>query len=187
MSDTLLRSLLLFNTIFIQSLWVITTPRTHLTTFMKTYTHIRSVPIVLFTLFCFVQIIFYTQLSVPFVSQRYIVLEIIGVFLGLTGMILASWTKIVMGVNWGRPAQHNQKVQSNLVTSGPFQFSRNPIYVGLFLIFIGQQVALHSYFIFAAPLFFFVIQKAVRIEETLLEKYFGNAYLVYKKRVPRFL
>ena len=187
MSDTLLRSLFFFNTLFIQILWMLTTPKTHLTTFVKTYTHIRSVPIVLFTVFCTVQIIFYTQLSMPFVSERYIFFEIIGSLVGFIGMALASWTKITMGTNWGRPAQHDKKVQSNLVTSGPFRFTRNPIYVGLLLLFIGQQIALHSYVIFTTPLFFFVIQKAVRVEETLLEKYFGKAYLVYKKRVPRFL
>lgn len=162
-------------------------PRTHLATFIKTYTHIRSIPIVLFQLFCFIQIIFYAQLSMPFLPERLFFLEILGIIIALAGTGLASWTKIVMGANWGRPAQHDKAIQSNLVTSGPFQHSRNPIYVGLLMLFIGQQIALQSYVIFAAPLYILVIIKSVGIEETLLEKYFGKTYLVYKKRVPRFL
>lgn len=89
--------------------------------------------------------------------------------------------------NWGIPAQHDIRKQNKLVTVGPFVFSRNPIYVGLFCVFLGSEVALRSVFVILLIPFGIAIYKVILIEEKLLEKYFGKQYLVYKKTVPRFL
>jgi len=53
--------------------------------------------------------------------------------------------------------------------------------------FIGLEVALRSYFVFLAPILFFVINRAIAKEEMLLEKYFGSSYRAYKKLVPRWI
>lgn len=110
-----------------------------------------------------------------------------GLLTAIFGTVLASWAKIVMGTNWGRPAQHDKNVQSQLVTGGPFAYSRNPIYVGLFLLFLGQQITLQSYGIFVAVLFGIAIHRAAIKEESLLAKHFGKNYTFYRKQVSRYV
>lgn len=111
----------------------------------------------------------------------------IGLAIFLIGTILAVWAKLIMGTSWGRPAQHDLNLQSKLVTSGPFTYSRNPIYVGLFLLFSGFEMVLQSYLIVLIIPLVLIVFLAVKKEEKLLEKYFGKEYLEYKKRVPRFI
>lgn len=114
-------------------------------------------------------------------------INLFGLLIFMTGTILAVWAKLTMGSSWGRPAQHNIKIQSTLITKGPFVYSRNPIYMGLLLLFIGFELTLQSYLIILIiPLFWFVNLVVIK-EEKLLEKHFGKEYLEYKKRVPRFL
>lgn len=172
--------------VFIQALWTLTTKGANIKNFFRTFVNAKSMFIVLFEVFSFFQVLLplYSSMSLDRWNSF---LEIFGIIVALIGTMLASWAKLVMGKNWGRPAQHDKNAQSSLVTTGPFTFSRNPLYIGLFLIFIGQQISLHSYFILLALPFYLAIRKAVATEETLLEKHFGESYRSYKSRVPRFL
>ena len=110
-----------------------------------------------------------------------------GLVIFLMGAILAVWAKLTMGSSWGRPAQHDLSIQKQLVRTGPFAFSRNPIYVGLLLLFLGFEMVLQSYLIVLIIPLFLMVYFAVKKEEKLLEKYFGKEYLEFKKKVPRFL
>jgi protein-S-isoprenylcysteine O-methyltransferase Ste14 len=75
-----------------------------------------------------------------------------------------------------------------LVTSGVFEWLRNPMYVGLALLVAGIGVALASDWTLvlllpgAAVLHFGVVKR----EERYLEGKFGDAYRVYKVAVPRY-
>lgn len=113
------------------------------------------------------------------------------VIIGLTiyeiGIAIAVWAKLTMRSNWGYPAQHDIERQKELVTNGPFRFSRNPIYIGLILMILGFGMATRSYLLLiVVPLFFF-FNTVIAQEEKLLEKHFGKPYSEYKKRVRRFL
>ena len=68
-----------------------------------------------------------------------------GIIILWCGIILAAWAKIVMKTNWGRPGQHDIRKQHTLVTGGPFGYTRNPIYLGLILVFLGFELAMQSY------------------------------------------
>lgn len=182
-----LRITLVFCHIFIQVLWIATSRGRNVESFIKTWTHIRSIPIVIFQLIAFVQILFLPYLAFLMTHERIPTIEVLGFLIALVGTLLASWAKIVMGTSWGRPAQHDKDKQSALVMSGPFTYTRNPIYIGLFLLFIGQQIALRSFLILLAPLFILAIARAVTVEEKLLALHFGNAYIKYQSRIPRFL
>ncbi len=114
-------------------------------------------------------------------------LVLIGLLIFLIGTILAVWAKLTMGNSWGRPAQHDLSIQKQLVNTCPFAFSRNPIYLGLLLLFLGFEMILQSYLIVLIIPLILTVYLAVKKEEKLLEKYFGKEYLEYKKRVPRFL
>jgi protein-S-isoprenylcysteine O-methyltransferase Ste14 len=81
------------------------------------------------------------------------------------------------------------KPQTTLITSGPYRFSRNPLYLGgnVFIffgaaLFLGSPTAL-----FATALHLFMMDRFIRREEEQLEREFGEMWRSYKKRVRRWL
>jgi protein-S-isoprenylcysteine O-methyltransferase Ste14 len=89
---------------------------------------------------------------------------------------------------------HNTTVEvnrnpSSLVTQSPYNYSRNPIYLGLLLIALGTAITLSSLSSFIAPLIFFLVVNSIIIpfEENRLQKNFGIDYEQYKGSVRRWL
>jgi protein-S-isoprenylcysteine O-methyltransferase Ste14 len=76
-----------------------------------------------------------------------------------------------------------------IVTSGPYRFSRNPIYVGLTLIYLGLAGACNTWwaFIVLVPVLAIMHLGVVRREERYLEKKFGEPYRQFCSRVRRYL
>lgn len=185
-----MKFILLFGLLFISIFWKITSPNDVFQKFLqrlrepKTFLLVffQFLPLVqIFSLFFFNRLIFSWSLG-----RADTLLEMLGLFLFFSGTIFVSWAKWEMKENWGAPAQHEITHQKKLVTTGPFAYTRNPIYFGLLVLFLGFEMALHSYFIFLTiPLYFFE-GFLIRQEERLLENHFGKTYIIYKKNVPRF-
>ena len=78
---------------------------------------------------------------------------------------------------------------SFLVTTGPFRFSRNPIYLGMVLLLLGVALLLGALTPFAVvPLFALWIDRGViRFEERMLAETFGDAWQSYRRRVRRWI
>jgi protein-S-isoprenylcysteine O-methyltransferase Ste14 len=78
---------------------------------------------------------------------------------------------------------------SALVTTGIHRWSRNPIYLGLFLIYCGIGIAAQSPWalMLTLPLAITIRYGVVAREEAYLERRFGDAYRDYKTRVRRWL
>ena len=76
-----------------------------------------------------------------------------------------------------------------LVTTGIHGWSRNPIYVGMFLVYcgIGTAVRSPSILLLALPLAIIIRYGVVAREEAYLERRFGDAYRDYMARVRRWL
>ena len=76
-----------------------------------------------------------------------------------------------------------------LVTTGVHGISRNPIYVGMFLLYAGIGVAARSpwVLVLALPLAIIMRYGVVAREEAYLERRFGDAYREYRARVRRWL
>jgi protein-S-isoprenylcysteine O-methyltransferase Ste14 len=76
-----------------------------------------------------------------------------------------------------------------IVTSGPYRFSRNPIYLGLVCFLIGFLLVFKSYWgLILSPVFIVLMNVLViQHEEAYLEKKFGETYTSYKSRVRRWL
>jgi protein-S-isoprenylcysteine O-methyltransferase Ste14/pimeloyl-ACP methyl ester carboxylesterase len=75
-----------------------------------------------------------------------------------------------------------------LVSSGPFRFSRNPMYVAVSLILVGWSLAFHSW---GLLLYALIVMIAFHLrvlfhEEPWLDRTFGKHWLNYKSRVPRW-
>jgi protein-S-isoprenylcysteine O-methyltransferase Ste14 len=81
------------------------------------------------------------------------------------------------------------KPTRTLVTTGIHGWSRNPIYVGMFLVYGGIGLAVRSpwILILALPLAVTIRYGVVAREEAYLERRFGDAYRDYKARVHRWL
>lgn len=78
---------------------------------------------------------------------------------------------------------------SALLTSGPFQFSRNPLYLALTATLVGFGLLLDSaWVLFVVPLLVLLLDRLVIAREELrLRAQFGEAYLAYTHRVRRWL
>jgi len=76
-----------------------------------------------------------------------------------------------------------------LVLSGPYQLTRNPMYVGLLCLYLGAALWQNNgWALILAPLVAWIVQRIViEKEERYLEHKFGAAYLQYKARVRRWL
>jgi len=104
--------------------------------------------------------------------------------LGLGLMLWAMWTF----------ARHRTTVNpyggaSTLCTGGPFQFSRNPIYVGDWFVLLGVSLLLATYWpLIFVPLIWIMLRFGViQHEEAHLEAKFGAAYREYQARVRRWI
>jgi protein-S-isoprenylcysteine O-methyltransferase Ste14 len=86
------------------------------------------------------------------------------------------------------PVQGTRPTQA-LVTTGIHGWSRNPIYLGMFLAYVGIGLVVRSPWIllFSVPLAITIHYGVVAREEAYLELRFGDAYRDYKARVGRWL
>jgi protein-S-isoprenylcysteine O-methyltransferase Ste14 len=76
-----------------------------------------------------------------------------------------------------------------LVTTGIYRWSRNPIYLGMFLVYAGIGMAVRSPWILVLVLPLAIIMRygVVAREEAYLERRFGDTYRDYKDRARRWL
>jgi protein-S-isoprenylcysteine O-methyltransferase Ste14 len=76
-----------------------------------------------------------------------------------------------------------------LVTTMPFTFTRNPMYLGLTAILLGFALFFWSAVMVLAPIGFFLVMDRIVIprEEQALERTFGASYRDYQDRVHRWL
>lgn len=76
-----------------------------------------------------------------------------------------------------------------LVTTGPFEVVRHPVYSGLLGMLIATAVAISSWLglILAAALYLVGTELRIRKEERLMRETFGNAYDEYAKEVPALI
>lgn len=112
---------------------------------------------------------------------------IIASLLILIGLAFAA-TGIRNFARAATPVPTNKPVRA-LVTDGIHGWTRNPIYLGLFLVYCGIGVAARSWWtlILTLPLAVTIRSGVVAREEAYLERRFGGAYRDYKARVRRWL
>jgi protein-S-isoprenylcysteine O-methyltransferase Ste14 len=103
----------------------------------------------------------------------------IGLVLFAAGLGFAIWARRHIGRNWGTPM--SQKDEPELVTSGPYQLVRHPIYSGVLVAGIGTAVALSWAWLIAVALAGIYFVYSATIEERNLTEQFPNAYPVYRR------
>ena len=100
-----------------------------------------------------------------------------GALITLLGLVLRGWS-----------AGTIRKAET-LTTTGPYAYTRNPLYLGSFLIGVGLSIAGDNFMWLALFLTYFIATHAVAIsrERAELTKLFDQRYLEYQDQVPVFL
>lgn len=114
---------------------------------------------------------------------------VLAVGLGVIGLSSA-----IMGVTQFNKAQTTPNPQalenvSSLVTSGIYQYSRNPMYLGLVLILLGWALYLSHFLAFILiPIFMMYMTRfQIQPEERMMTQKFGDKYQAYVSKVRRWL
>ncbi len=112
--------------------------------------------------------------------------DLVGCALVLAGAALALYSQTYMGRSWRIGAASGQL--GSIVRTGPFAFSRNPVFVGQAMLFIGLLLVLPSLIQLALTLsLILAVHLQVRIEERVLEHDLGADYHNYRRDVRRWL
>jgi len=112
---------------------------------------------------------------------------VLGLVLLLPGTTAVLWTYAQFFRARGTPVPINPPQE--LIITGLYAYSRNPMLMGIFLVFFGVGVLTGSIaltFIFSPLLVLFFYFQITLVEEKEMEMKFGRAYLEYRRRVPRF-
>lgn len=145
------------------------------------------------TLFCiFIYVLlfafiptFYDIFS-PISKLDTLVMKQIGIVILLFALIWTIVAQINMRDSWRIGIDTKNK--SELITTGLFAFSRNPVFFGMILslwgLFLTSPNILTGVFF---VLGYILIQIQIRLEEEFLVKQHGKKYLEYKKRVRRMI
>ena len=115
-----------------------------------------------------------------------VMLGVIGLFVAGIGALLAFAAQMSMGSSWRVGVAEG--ATGNLVSEGLYRFSRNPTFVGQFMLLAGVGLAIPAIPTILAPLMFFWSASAqVRSEEAALRQSLGPDYDRYAASVPRWI
>ena len=112
---------------------------------------------------------------------------ILGWIIALLGLLVTMVAQYQMGASWRYIGSKSN--DTKLITHGLFKYSRNPIYVGGLIFFIGVIILLTDYLTILFLIFIFTgLEILVRYhEEPHLRKIHGKAYENYCNEVSRFI
>ena len=105
---------------------------------------------------------------------------LLGAILCVLGIALAVWARVHLGRNWS--SHPNLKEDHELITSGPYQLVRHPIYTGISAAMLGTAFVFPAWrtLFFVAAFFIFIWR--IKVEEDIMTKQVPNQYPEYKKR-----
>jgi protein-S-isoprenylcysteine O-methyltransferase Ste14 len=109
----------------------------------------------------------------------------IGTVLVGLGVGLAIFARSHLGRNWGTPM--SRKENPELITGGPYDFIRHPIYTGILIAMLGSTIG--ESVIFVVPLIPCVIYfiYSARREEEFMSRQFPQEYRAYRHRTKMFV
>jgi protein-S-isoprenylcysteine O-methyltransferase Ste14 len=116
------------------------------------------------------------------------------IILLMIGFVYGIWSVIIQNtVGEGGPVEiGNIEISpktKNLVVSGPYKYTRNPMLFGTLLIYLALALFLNSMsaVVLISAIFVFMLTVVVKMEEQRLLKDFGKQYEEYRKKVSVFI
>jgi len=124
----------------------------------------------------------FAHFSLPYQTTAAVALIVLGI--GVAAWGLRSFARAGTTPNPVHPGR-----ATRLVTSGPYAFTRNPMYVGDAIALLGVAVWSGSGLSLLALAAFiaFIDRSQIATEEKALLGIFGDEYAAYRKRVRRWL
>lgn len=112
----------------------------------------------------------------------------LGVALVVIGGAL-SVTAAMLFRREGTELNPTSPTNSKLVTSGPFRYSRNPMYLSLVVVSLGVAIWIGAWPMFLAPIATFVTANwgHIPFEEAKMRRQYGEAYDAYMRKVRRWV
>lgn len=135
----------------------------------------------------FIVIAYFLGRFVPLPFSAPAILRYVGLALTFVGFLLGVGAFLEFRKANTTLDPHSSAKQ--LVTSGIYRFTRNPIYLGFLLIVIGLPLNSGLYWgIVLAPFYVFMMNRLIiQHEEAYLGRKFGKSYSSYTSRVRRWL
>jgi protein-S-isoprenylcysteine O-methyltransferase Ste14 len=146
---------------------------------------VRIPPPVFYALALLIGYFLQSRFPLPFLPQPYAL--VIGYVALLPGVALAAVSVATM--LRGKGTLNTNAPSSQLVTTGVYRISRNPMYVSNALIYAGfaSLLGLTWALIFLPLLIIYTQVAAILPEERFLIRHFGDTYRAYQARVRRWL
>lgn len=112
---------------------------------------------------------------------------IVGALLFALGAVIAGWGW--MTFRKARTTTVPGEKSSELVTWGPYRFTRNPMYVGLVVAYLGEAGILRQFWpaVFLPLVIAYVNWIVIPVEEAKLKEVFGQDYERYCSRIRRWI
>lgn len=134
----------------------------------------------------------------PYIEQRIIqelfssfkiiqILYFIGVIIEILGGFLLITSRIELG-RFGSTKVALED-QHKLIGHGLYKYIRNPMYLGILLLFLGYGIAFHGFIstILIDIFLLWIVLRRIQIEEKLLVEVFGEEYKEYMKETKRLI
>ena len=111
---------------------------------------------------------------------------VIGVPFIVIGELLRIWA---VGYAGASTRARTLGAARDLVTTGPYGYVRNPLYLGNFLLSLGVCLVANVYWLVAILIvgYFFQYLPIIALEEAYLLESCGSVYQTYREQVPRFI
>jgi len=128
------------------------------------------------------------------IIQNTIIRWIMIMLLLVIGLIYGIWSVVIQNtIGQGGPVEiGNIEISpktKNLVVSGPYKYTRNPMLFGTLLIYLAFALFINSItsVVLVSAIFVFMLTVVVKMEEKRLLKDFGFQYEEYRKKVSMFI
>jgi protein-S-isoprenylcysteine O-methyltransferase Ste14 len=147
--------------------------------------HLRIRPPVIYAGVFLLGLVLQVLLPLPMIARAYSpslagLLALAGILL-LVGSLRRFWSA-------GTHARHTRPT-TTVVTSGPYRFTRNPMYVGVLCLYLALACAIRQLWpVLLSPMVVWLLSVwVIRSEEVFLARQFGTEYEKYRTRVRRWV
>lgn len=150
----------------------------------KVFTFISVLELVVVAVYAFLPD--YYAYLLPFWYLESTVLCRIGWVLIIASLMIIWTAQSHMRLSWRIGIDETNPIE--LVTTGAFAYSRNPIFLGIMMANVGLFAIIpNAFMLLIVSLSTVSVNTQIRLEEAFLESRFGVDYLNYKKRVRRWI
>ena len=134
--------------------------------------------------FVFIEDHYQWFIPIPYLEQIWI--GQLGMILGFAGLTIGFIAQLQMGDSWRLGL--NQKEQPPLITKGLYQYSRNPVYLGILISYIGFFLMMPNALSFCFLVVSYVAMEIkIDLEEQYLETKHLQSFRSYKRQVRRWI